>query len=96
VPEPGVDPVRASFELLFEQSGCCGAIVGTINRAALARNVATVAGKSYVAARRRPRGQARGNDMPRTLMKEPEQLQPCRYTSKRLPKAELSRVSGGR
>ncbi|MGH8486002.1 MAG: aldo/keto reductase, partial [Pseudomonas sp.] len=40
---PGVDPVRASFELLFAQPGVSSAIVGTINPVHLAHNVATVA-----------------------------------------------------
>lgn len=40
---PGVDPVRASFELLFGQPGVASAIVGTINPLHLAHNVATVA-----------------------------------------------------
>ena len=40
---PGVDPVRASFELLFAQAGVASAIVGTINPLHLAHNVATVA-----------------------------------------------------
>ena len=40
---PGVDPVRASFELLFDQPGVASAIVGTINPLHLAHNVATVA-----------------------------------------------------
>jgi aryl-alcohol dehydrogenase-like predicted oxidoreductase len=40
---PGVDPVRASFELLFEHPGVTGAIVGTINPLHLAHNVATAA-----------------------------------------------------
>jgi aryl-alcohol dehydrogenase-like predicted oxidoreductase len=40
---PGVDPVRASFELLFAQPGVASAIVGTINPLHLAHNVATVA-----------------------------------------------------
>ncbi|MBM3106379.1 aldo/keto reductase [Pseudomonas sp. V1] len=40
---PGVDPVRASFELLFGHPGVCSAIVGTINPVHLAHNVATVA-----------------------------------------------------
>lgn len=40
---PGVDPVRASFALLFEQPGVASAIVGTINPLHLAHNVATVA-----------------------------------------------------
>ena len=40
---PGVDPVRASFELLFAHPGVSSAIVGTINPLHLAHNVATVA-----------------------------------------------------
>jgi len=40
---PGVDPVRASFELLFAHPGVSSAIVGTINPVHLAHNVATVA-----------------------------------------------------
>ncbi|MDN7140308.1 aldo/keto reductase [Pseudomonas sp. JQ170] len=40
---PGVDPVRASFELLFNHPGVSSAIVGTINPVHLAHNVATVA-----------------------------------------------------
>jgi len=40
---PGVDPVRASFELLFEHPGVASAIVGTINPLHLAHNVSTVA-----------------------------------------------------
>ncbi|WP_191489828.1 aldo/keto reductase [Pseudomonas sp. FEN] len=40
---PGIDPVRASFELLFAQPGVASAIVGTINPVHLAHNVATVA-----------------------------------------------------
>lgn len=40
---PGVDPVRASFELLFGHPGVTSAIVGTINPVHLAHNVATVA-----------------------------------------------------
>ncbi|WP_017902036.1 aldo/keto reductase [Pseudomonas asplenii] len=40
---PGIDPVRASFELLFEHPGVASAIVGTINPLHLAHNVATVA-----------------------------------------------------
>lgn len=40
---PGVDPVRASFELLFSHPGVCSAIVGTINPLHLAHNVATAA-----------------------------------------------------
>jgi aryl-alcohol dehydrogenase-like predicted oxidoreductase len=40
---PDVDPVRASFELLFSHPGVCSAIIGTINPAHLAHNVATAA-----------------------------------------------------
>jgi aryl-alcohol dehydrogenase-like predicted oxidoreductase len=40
---PGVDPVQASFELLFQHPGVTGAIVGTINPLHLAHNVATAA-----------------------------------------------------
>ncbi|MET3052862.1 aldo/keto reductase [Pseudomonas alkylphenolica] len=40
---PGVDPVRASFDLLFAHPGVSSAIVGTINPVHLAHNVATVA-----------------------------------------------------
>ncbi|NWA00436.1 aldo/keto reductase [Pseudomonas gingeri] len=40
---PGIDPVQASFELLFAQPGVASAIVGTINPLHLAHNVATVA-----------------------------------------------------
>ncbi|MBH3427657.1 aldo/keto reductase [Pseudomonas alkylphenolica] len=40
---PGVDPVRASFELLFVHPGVSSAIVGTINPVHLAHNVAIVA-----------------------------------------------------
>lgn len=40
---PGIDPVRASFELLFGHPGVSSAIVGTINPVHLAHNVATVA-----------------------------------------------------
>ncbi|MGH8379587.1 aldo/keto reductase [Pseudomonas sp.] len=40
---PGIDPVRASFELLFSHPGVSSAIVGTINPLHLAHNVATVA-----------------------------------------------------
>jgi len=39
----GVDPVRASFELLFGHPGVSSAIVGTINPLHLAHNVATAA-----------------------------------------------------
>lgn len=38
---PGVDPVQASFELLFDHPGVASAIVGTINPLHLAHNVAT-------------------------------------------------------
>lgn len=41
--EPGVDPVRASFELLFAHPGVASAIVGTINPVHLAHNVASAA-----------------------------------------------------
>ena len=40
---PGIDPVQASFELLFAHPGVHSAIVGTINPVHLAHNVATVA-----------------------------------------------------
>jgi len=40
---PGIDPVQASFKLLFEHPGVTGAIVGTINPLHLAHNVATAA-----------------------------------------------------
>ena len=40
---PGVDPVRASFQLLFDHPGVASAIVGTINPLHLAHNVATAA-----------------------------------------------------
>jgi aryl-alcohol dehydrogenase-like predicted oxidoreductase len=40
---PNVDPVRASFELLFSHPGVCSAIIGTINPVHLAHNVATAA-----------------------------------------------------
>jgi aryl-alcohol dehydrogenase-like predicted oxidoreductase len=39
----GVDPLRASFELIFDHPGVSSAIVGTINPAHLAANVATAA-----------------------------------------------------
>ena len=42
-PMPGVDPVRASFELLFAHPGVASAIVGTINPLHLAHNVNTAA-----------------------------------------------------
>ncbi|MBD8492861.1 aldo/keto reductase [Pseudomonas syringae] len=41
--EPGVDPVRASFGLLFGHPGVASAIVGTINPVHLAHNVACAA-----------------------------------------------------
>lgn len=44
---PGVDPVQASFELLFQHPGVTGAIVGTINPLHLAHNVATAAAVLY-------------------------------------------------
>ncbi|MDB5980812.1 MAG: aldo/keto reductase family oxidoreductase [Pseudomonas sp.] len=40
---PGVDPVQASFELLFAHPGVASAIVGTINPLHLAHNVETAA-----------------------------------------------------
>jgi aryl-alcohol dehydrogenase-like predicted oxidoreductase len=40
---PGIDPVRASFELIFSHPGVCSAIVGTINPVHLAHNVAVAA-----------------------------------------------------
>jgi aryl-alcohol dehydrogenase-like predicted oxidoreductase len=40
---PGQDPVRASFQLLFDHPGVVSAIVGTINPLHLAHNVATAA-----------------------------------------------------
>ena len=40
---PGVDPVQASFELLFAHPGVASAIVGTISPLHLAHNVATAA-----------------------------------------------------
>lgn len=40
---PGVDPVQASFQLLFNHPGVASAIVGTINPLHLAHNVATAA-----------------------------------------------------
>ncbi|MEB0007780.1 aldo/keto reductase [Pseudomonas sp. RTB3] len=40
---PGVDPVQASFELLFAHPGVASAIVGSINPLHLAHNVATAA-----------------------------------------------------
>jgi aryl-alcohol dehydrogenase-like predicted oxidoreductase len=41
--QPGVDPVRASFELIFGHPGVSSAIIGTINPLHLAHNVSTVA-----------------------------------------------------
>lgn len=41
--KPGVDPVQASFQLLFEHPAVASAIVGTINPLHLAHNVATAA-----------------------------------------------------
>ncbi|GGK09376.1 aldo/keto reductase [Pseudomonas matsuisoli] len=41
--KPGVDPVRASFELIFTHPGATSAIIGTINPLHLTHNVATVA-----------------------------------------------------
>ena len=40
---PGVDPVRASFELIFGHPAATSAIIGTINPQHLAQNVATAA-----------------------------------------------------
>ncbi|MFU6374941.1 aldo/keto reductase [Metapseudomonas otitidis] len=40
---PGVDPVRASFELIFGHPGVASAIIGTINPLHLSHNVATAA-----------------------------------------------------
>lgn len=40
---PGIDPVQASFELLFAHPGVSSAIVGTINPLHLAHNVGVVA-----------------------------------------------------
>jgi aryl-alcohol dehydrogenase-like predicted oxidoreductase len=40
---PGVDPVEASFTLLFQHPGVAGAIVGTINPLHLAHNAAVAA-----------------------------------------------------
>ncbi|PBQ18708.1 aldo/keto reductase [Pseudomonas congelans] len=40
---PGMDPVHASFQLLFEHPAVASAIVGTINPLHLAHNVATAA-----------------------------------------------------
>ncbi|MFH7450993.1 aldo/keto reductase, partial [Pseudomonas syringae pv. tagetis] len=39
----GLDPVQASFQLLFEHPAVACAIVGTINALLLAHNVATAA-----------------------------------------------------
>ncbi len=41
--EPGVDPVRASFELAFAHPAVASAIVGTINPLHLSHNVSTAA-----------------------------------------------------
>ncbi|NQD92736.1 aldo/keto reductase [Pseudomonas sp. CrR25] len=41
--EPGIDPVRASFELIFAHPAVSSAIVGTIDPQHLAHNVATAA-----------------------------------------------------
>ena len=41
--EPGMDPIYASFKLLFAQTGVASAIVGTINPLHLAHNAATAA-----------------------------------------------------
>lgn len=41
--DPGVDPVEASFTLVFKHPGVASAIVGTINPLHLAHNVATAA-----------------------------------------------------
>lgn len=41
--ESGIDPVRASFELLFGHPGVSSAIVGTINPLHLSHNVSTAA-----------------------------------------------------
>ncbi|MDL5594586.1 aldo/keto reductase [Bacillus subtilis] len=40
---PGVDPVQASFELIFGHPGVTSAIIGTINPLHLSHNVATAA-----------------------------------------------------
>ncbi|MFH7479461.1 aldo/keto reductase, partial [Pseudomonas syringae pv. tagetis] len=40
---PGMDPVQASIQLLFEHPAVASAIVGTINPLHLAHNVATAA-----------------------------------------------------
>lgn len=40
---PGMDPVRASFELIFGHPGVTSAIIGTINPLHLSHNVATAA-----------------------------------------------------
>ena len=42
--QPGIDPVQASFELVFGHPGVSSAIVGTINPVHLAHNVACAAG----------------------------------------------------
>ncbi|MFT0211780.1 aldo/keto reductase [Pseudomonas sp. F1_0610] len=39
----GIDPVKASFELIFAQEGVSSAIIGTINPTHLASNVTTLA-----------------------------------------------------
>ncbi|BAN50952.1 aldo/keto reductase [Metapseudomonas resinovorans] len=41
--DAGVDPVRASFELIFDHPGVTSAIIGTINPLHLSHNVATAA-----------------------------------------------------
>jgi aryl-alcohol dehydrogenase-like predicted oxidoreductase len=41
--DSGIDPVRASFELIFAHPGVGSAIVGTINPLHLAHNVAVAA-----------------------------------------------------
>ncbi len=41
--QPGIDPVRASFELIFAQPAVSSAIIGTIDPAHLTHNVATAA-----------------------------------------------------
>jgi aryl-alcohol dehydrogenase-like predicted oxidoreductase len=41
--DAGVDPVRASFELIFGHPGVTSAIIGTINPLHLTHNVATAA-----------------------------------------------------
>nr|BFE91956.1 hypothetical protein GCM10020185_24920 [Pseudomonas brassicacearum subsp. brassicacearum] len=67
---PGVDPVRASFELLFEHPGVASAIVGTINPLHLAHNVATVAKVLRKKTDAALRGLKEGADMPRTLIRK--------------------------